>query len=186
LSTNKAIFIDRDGTLVKEVWYLSDEKQLELKPTVPEALKMLREYGFLIVIVTNQSVIGRGIIDHEKLRVIHERLQTLLQQKGARYDHLYYCPHLPEEGCSCRKPAPGLILKAAEDLHIDLKSSFVVGDRLMDVKAAKSLGVRCAVVISTWSSLDGDVRSWGADFIGENLLEVAEWIIRQEQRDTRS
>jgi len=98
--------------------------------------------GFRLVIVTNQSVVGRGLATHEEMARIHEKLQSELKRMGCSVDAIYYCPHLPGAGCSCRKPAPGLILRAAKDLEIDIASSWMIGDKEIDLEAARRAGCR--------------------------------------------
>ena len=102
--------------------------------------------GFQLVVVTNQSVIGRGLASHEEMSRIHEKLLAELKREGVSVDGIYYCPHLPGEGCSCRKPEPGLILRAAKDLRIDVLSSWMIGDKEIDIEAAKRAGCRGILV----------------------------------------
>jgi len=139
----RAIFLDRDGVLTKERGdYVRTADQLEVLPGVGHALSDLRKMGFRLVVVTNQSVIGRGLASHEEMSRIHEKLLAKLKGEGVSVDAIYYCPHLPGEGCSCRKPEPGLILRAAKDLGIDVSSSWMIGDKEIDLEAAKRAGCR--------------------------------------------
>ncbi|HTX91547.1 MAG TPA: HAD family hydrolase [Anaerolineales bacterium] len=143
-----AVFLDRDGTINVERGYITDPKLVELYPGVGKALGDLISLGYLVVIVSNQSAIGRHLMDNEQLVRVNEKLWDLLAQSGARYDALYYCPHAPEEACECRKPKAGLILQAACDLQIDLSSSYVVGDKLLDVQAGLTIGCRTILVLT--------------------------------------
>jgi histidinol-phosphate phosphatase family protein len=141
--TVKAIFLDRDGVLTRErPDYVKTPNELEILPGIGPPLRALRERGFRLVIVTNQSVVGRGLATHDDLDRIHEKLQSELKRMGCYIDAIYYCPHVPEEKCSCRKPQPGLILKATKDLGIDVNDSWMIGDKEIDLEAAKRAGCR--------------------------------------------
>jgi D-glycero-D-manno-heptose 1,7-bisphosphate phosphatase len=138
-----AVFVDRDGTLISDVGYLSRKEQLEILPGVPEALRSLKEIGFKLVMITNQSGIARGLLTEADLDEIHEELCRRLSKRGVVLDGIYYCPHHPQVGgdgyrivCDCRKPKPGMVNKAAEDLGLDLRSSYVVGDQATDMELA--------------------------------------------------
>jgi histidinol-phosphate phosphatase family protein len=141
--TVKAIFLDRDGVLTREKPdYVKTPNELEILPGIGPPLRALRERGFRLVIVTNQSVVGRRLATHDDLARIHEKLQSELKRMGCYIDAIYYCPHVPDERCSCRKPQPGLILKAAKDLGINVNQSWMIGDKEIDLEAAKRAGCR--------------------------------------------
>ncbi len=146
MARSPAIFVDRDDTIMVDVKYCADPAMVRLIPGASEGLRALREAGYRVVIVTNQSGIGRGYFDVETLRRVHNKLRDELRREGADYDAVYYCPHTPEEDCQCRKPKPGLLLKAASELNIDLASSYTVGDRDLDVGAGKAAGTRTILV----------------------------------------
>lgn len=148
-----AVFLDRDGTINEEVDYLSDPADLVLLPGAAAAIRRWNGAGYLVVVVTNQSGIARGLLDEERLREIHDRLQRMLAREGAAIDAFYHCPHHPDFGepplrerCGCRKPAPGMLLRAAEELHLDLERSWIVGDSLRDLEAGAAVGVRGILV----------------------------------------
>lgn len=144
-----AIFIDRDGTLIEEVDYLANPQGVVLIPGAARALVALREGGYKLVLVTNQSGIARGMFDEETLRKIHAFLQSTLAEHGASLDGLYHCPHHPDFGsppCSCRKPAPGMIMQAAQDLNLDLERSWMIGDAVRDTDAGRAAGTRTLLV----------------------------------------
>lgn len=154
----KAIFLDRDGTINKYVGFLRDIDQFELLEGVPEAIKKINESGYLAIVVTNQPVIARGEVSLQELQEIHNKLETLLGQYGAYVDAIYYCPHHPDKGyegerseykinCSCRKPKPGMLLQAAEKYNIDLTSSWMVGDGKNDMEAGRAAGCHLAKII---------------------------------------
>ena len=154
----KAVFLDRDGTLNRYVGFLRDIDQLELLPGAAEAVRAINETGYLAVLVTNQPVIARGEVTAGQLRAIHNKLETLLGQEGAYLNAIYYCPHHPHKGyagevaelkveCTCRKPAPGMLLQAARDWNIDLSASWMIGDSENDVEAGRAAGCRTARII---------------------------------------
>lgn len=143
MSSSRAVFLDRDGVLTRERSdYVKTPGELEVLPGIGPPLRDLRKMGFRLVVVTNQSVVGRGLATHEELGRIHEKLQSELKRIGCSVDAIYYCPHLPGAGCSCRKPEPGLILRAAKDLGIDVTSSWMIGDKEIDLEAARRAGCR--------------------------------------------
>lgn len=153
----KAVFVDRDGTINKHVGFLKKIDQFELIDGVAEAFREINKLGYLIIVVTNQPVIARGDVSIEELEMIHMKMETLLGQKGAYIDGLYYCPHHPDKGfegerpeykveCSCRKPKPGLILQAAAKYNIELKESWMVGDGINDIAAGRNAGCKTAYI----------------------------------------
>lgn len=176
----KAIFLDRDGTINKYVGFLREIDEFELLPGVAEAVKMINASGYLCVVITNQPVIARGEVMVSELGIIHNKMETLLGAEGAYIDGLYYCPHHPDKGfegevealkfeCDCRKPKPGLIFRAAEDFNIDLASSWMIGDGENDVKAGQAAGCRTALI--------GENEGSEPDVVANNLLEVVEAIL---------
>ncbi len=149
----RAVFLDRDGTINREVDYLSNPDDFEFLPGAIQALKDLKAAGFALVVVTNQSGIARGILSEATLALIHERMTSELHEAGVELDWIGYCPHHPTVGgpsyqadCSCRKPRPGMLLSAAGHLGIDLDASFCVGDSLRDVEAAEHVSVKGILV----------------------------------------
>lgn len=156
----KAIFLDRDGTINKYVGFLTDINEFELLDGVTEAIKMINESGYLAIVVTNQPVIARGEVSVEELQEIHNKMETLLGQAGAYIDDIFYCPHHPHKGyegerpeykieCECRKPKPGMLLAAAEKYNIDLRESWMIGDGENDIEAGKNAGCNVCVVGNT-------------------------------------
>src|SRR2546423_10144261 len=138
--THPAVFLDRDGTLIDDVGYPRDPAGVRLVDGAAEALVALRQAGFRLVVVSNQSGIGRGLVTEDEARSVHERFVSELEHRGVRLDGVRYCPHAPEAGCDCRKPAPGLLLTAAVDLGLDLDASFMVGAKGPDVEPAPRAG----------------------------------------------
>ncbi|MCX7828541.1 MAG: HAD family hydrolase [Thermanaerothrix sp.] len=137
---NRAVFLDRDGVIIRDVGYLGEPAGVELLPGVPKALGRLKEAGWMLVVVTNQSGIGRGFFSEEDHLMVRRRMEELLYDFGVRLDGYFHCPHGPMEGCFCRKPRPGLVLKASWELQIDPARSFVVGDKMSDVELAWNVG----------------------------------------------
>jgi histidinol-phosphate phosphatase family protein len=140
---SRAVFLDRDGVLTRErADYVKKPEELEILPGIYEPLRKIKEKGFRIVLVTNQSVIGRGLTTHEEMERIHEKLRLELARQDCTVDAIYYCPHVPGEGCDCRKPEPGMIIRAASDLGIDRSKSWMIGDKEIDLEAARRAGCR--------------------------------------------
>lgn len=155
----KAIFLDRDGTLNKYVGFLRNIKDFELIDGVAEAIRIINASGYLAIVATNQPIIARGEISYDELGVIHNKMETLLGVEGAYLDAIYYCPHHPHKGyegevqelkieCECRKPKPGMLLEAAKDFNIDLSQSWMVGDNVNDIQAGKNAGCKTALLTS--------------------------------------
>jgi len=145
---HKAVFFDRDGIINKErLDYVKTLDELEIFPNVADCISSLKKAGFLVVVVTNQSAINRGMTTHEKLLEIHNEIQNFLKKYGTKVDGFYYCPHKPDENCNCRKPKPGLLLKAADELNIDLKSSWLIGNNDSDLQASSSVGCKSIKVV---------------------------------------
>ncbi|MBI4965658.1 MAG: HAD family hydrolase [Desulfomonile tiedjei] len=164
----KAIFLDRDGVInfkLPENRYVSDKSQFRLIPGVVEAMSILKELGFLLVVITNQRGIARGFMAEEDLAGVHEAMLAQLQAQGVRIDGIYYCPHEEFEGCDCRKPEPGMILSASMDLGIDLAGSFMVGDSPSDVAAGRRAGTRTVRIAA---EKDND-----ADYTFSSLIDFA-------------
>lgn len=175
----KAIFLDRDGTLNKYVGFLRDIDTFELLSDVCDAVKKINESGYLAIVITNQPVIARGEVTKDQLQEIHNKMETLLGQQGAYLDAIYYCPHHPHKGyegeipelkieCDCRKPKPGMLLQAAEDFNIDLSQSWMVGDGENDVLAGKAAGCKTALLGDGKYGQDLTVKSI-ADFVCKQL-----------------
>lgn len=151
------IFFDRDGTLIEERNYLSDPAGVVLIPGAAEALRLARAAGFLAVVLTNQSGVGRGFFTLEDVQRVHERMLALLAREGAGVDGIYVCPHAPGDDCSCRKPRTGLVEQAARELGIDLPRSWMIGDKPADIELARNAGLRSVLVLTGYgaSSLAG-------------------------------
>jgi len=182
-STNKAVFLDRDGTIARDVHYCRRPEDFEILPTVPQAIKLLNENGFKVIVVTNQSGIARGYFTEEILTQIHEKMRDELAKYGARVDAIYYCPHHPDDGCECRKPGTALFLRAAREHGIDLRSSYVVGDMQMDIDAGKALGCKTVLVTTGPQSPVTNPQSPIdlPDHVALDLFHASKWIITRSQ-----
>jgi len=185
-----AVFLDRDGTLIRDVNYLCHVEQIEVLPGVAPALRLLRERGFKLVMVTNQSVVGRGRLTELGLREIHAVLAEKLAQDGATMDAIYYCPHHPTEGvgryriaCKCRKPQTGMIDRATRELGLDPSVSYVVGDQAIDLELARRAGATGILIGSSDLVPDPEVSKWPV-FAG--LWHAAQWIVERTQHPTKS
>lgn len=177
----KAVFLDRDGTINRYVGFLRDIDRFELIDGVSEAIKLINSSDYLAIVVTNQPVIARGEVTYDQLKQIHNKMETLLGQEGAFLDDIYFCPHHPDKGfpgevpelkirCRCRKPEPGLLLEAAEKYNIDLSASWMIGDGEADIKAGMNAGCRTALI----GSAD---RLYGQTFTADSLLDAVKIIL---------
>lgn len=155
----RVIFFDRDGVINRERKdYVKTVSELDIFPDIVDPIKHLKDDGFLIIVITNQSAINRGLTTHEKINEIHNQIQSFLIRNGTSIDGFYYCPHRPDENCICRKPKPGLLLKAADEMRIDLKSSWMIGNTDTDVQAADAAGCR-SMRIGSSKELNSVVKS---------------------------
>ena len=154
----KTVFVDRDGVINQERSdYVKSISELEIYPNVAKNIKLLKDAGFLVIVITNQSAVNRGIVTHEMINQIHNSIQDHLKKYGTFLDGFYYCPHTPNENCNCRKPKPGLLQQAILELNIDLNSSWMIGDSDSDIEAADSIGCK-AIKINDNFSLDNAVE----------------------------
>lgn len=152
---NKAVFFDRDGVINKERKdYVKTISELEIFSGIIEPIKKLKGAGFNIIVITNQSAINRGLTTHQKVSEIHSAIQEFLKKNGTQIDSFYYCPHKPDENCLCRKPKPGLILRAADEMQINLKSSWMIGDSDTDIQAALAAGCKYLKINSNYELQD--------------------------------
>ncbi len=180
-SGQPAVFVDRDGTLIRDVGYLSRLEQLEILPNVPEAIRLLKEVGFKVVVVTNQSAVARGRLTEAVLAEIHRELFARLARLGARLDALYYCPHHPTEGlepykidCDCRKPNTAMIRRAVMEHNLAPTRSYVVGDQIVDMELAARSGTK-----GIWINTAGQIPADGfpaVAHVAPSLWEAACWI----------
>jgi D-glycero-D-manno-heptose 1,7-bisphosphate phosphatase len=190
--SHPAIFLDRDGTICREVGYVNHVDRLELLPRSAEAVRRINESGRLAVLVTNQAGAARGYFPRELIEKVHERLEALLAREGARLDALYHCPHHPELGeadlrraCDCRKPGPGMLLRARQELGADLARSWIVGDSFKDMEAGLAAGVPGVLLRTGYGKGELLYKAAGSPArpsrIADDLLEAVEWILGREE-----
>lgn len=181
-SLRSAAFLDRDGTLVAERGYLANPDGLELLPGVPGALRALRDAGIPVIVVSNQSGVGRGLFPLARVYEVMARLRRTLREEGVELDAVYFCPHRPEEGCACRKPGTGLLLRAAEDQCVALASSVMVGDKRLDAATGQAAG-GFGVLVRTGYGREEEARIGDGEFerapdrVFNGLPEAAAWFV---------
>jgi D-glycero-D-manno-heptose 1,7-bisphosphate phosphatase len=184
---NRAVFIDRDGTISEEVGYINHVSRFRLFPYSAAALNQLHDNGYLAIVITNQAGVARGYFSEEMVQAIHRQMAEDLEAGGAKLDAIYYCAHHPSVGeppyqldCDCRKPKPGLLLRAAQDYDIDLANSWMVGDRYSDIELAANAGVRSALVLSGYGRGEWEHQraNWTRqpDLVAEHLLAAVNQI----------
>ena len=164
-----AAFLDRDGTLIEEVNFLSQVEHLRLFPYTYESVNRLKDAGYLTIVVTNQSGIGRGIFDEASMHTLHDEIQIRLD---GMIDAFYFCPHLPCDGCVCRKPGLGMIQSAQRDFDIDLPNSWMFGDKLIDVETARNAGMHGAMVMTGYGRSHSTQLEFSPDVLAEDLLSA--------------
>jgi D-glycero-D-manno-heptose 1,7-bisphosphate phosphatase len=173
---NKCIFLDRDGVINKEVGYLSDPDKFEFIPGSIEALKILKQKGYLLILITNQAGIARGYFSEKNLYDIHSKMKNILKEYDITLDDIFYCPHHPEftGDCNCRKPLPGMIFRAKSKFNIDLTKSYMIGDTLNDIKAGVNAECRTVLVLSGYGREEQKkIEDIKPDMIFKNLYEFA-------------
>lgn len=195
MEKNIAVFLDRDGTINEEVGYLDSLDKLKIIPASYKAIKLINLSGMKAVVISNQAGVARGFFTEGFVHEVNNRLLTDLQKNGASIDKFYYCPHHPEDGkgkylqsCNCRKPAPGMLLQAAQDLNIDLANSYFVGDRFIDMETAKKVGAKGILVKTGYGEdlLQDDGPDTATpenrpDFIATDILEAVQWILKKRK-----
>lgn len=169
----KAVFLDRDGTIIEEVDFLATTEETELFPYTIEALKIFRDNGFLLFVTTNQSGIARGFFGATAVNSIHQKIQDELNAEGLNIESFHYCPHFPDQGCRCRKPNTGMIEQACANYDIDLSESWMIGDKKLDIGMGFNAGTQTALVLTGYGIKHQNQLQQKPDVIAENLLEVA-------------
>jgi histidinol-phosphate phosphatase family protein len=207
---NRAVFLDRDGTILKEKSYTLKPEQVELIEKVGEGIKLLNDHGFKVFVVTNQSVISRKYITPATLHQIHNQMLHLLSPFGGKIEKVYYCPHLASHNCTCRKPKPGMVEEAVREFGIDIEHSYIVGDRSEDIELGNKIGLKTVLVLTGYGKFTstfllphyqginfryweggGEVLSYygvltlkpiskAPNFVAPNLFEACKWICREK------
>ncbi|MFA6448226.1 MAG: HAD family hydrolase [bacterium] len=190
----RAVFIDRDGTLSDEIGYVNHVSRYRMLPRSAEAIKKLNDAGIPAVLVTNQAGVARGYFPEERILEVHKRMEELLAQDGAKMDGIYYCPHHPTAGeppyraeCDCRKPKPGLLLRAAAEMDLDISGSYMIGDKFSDVELAHVAGCKGVLVLTGYGRGEWEYERENAgitpDLVAEDLLDAVEWILKDINKE---
>lgn len=182
--SNNAVFLDRDGTLNEDPGYISDPEKVVLFPDTGRALAKLKQYGFLLIVISNQSGIARGMMTSKDVDAVNEKLNTLLSEYKVRIDAFYYCPAHPDysavEDCDCRKPSPKLVIEAAKEFNVDLQKSYFIGDSVSDIKCGKNAGLKTILVRTgkgeeSFSILQKENNF--PTFVADNLINACNFIL---------
>ena len=174
----KVVFLDRDGIISRDSPnHIKSWEEFHFLPNSKKGIKQLNNHKFHIILITNQSVIARGMVTKEELQNIHNKMKKEIEEYGGKIDKIYYCPHHPDDGCNCRKPKPGMILKAAEENNINTRKSYMIGDRMMDIEVGKAVGSK-TILIPSESGLKELRQSISKpDYIAKDLLDASKWLI---------
>lgn len=182
MNKKRAVFLDRDGTILNERGYLGDPKKIKFYATAFRGLQTFQKLGFKLIIVSNQSGVARGYFSLAQLAKINRSFTEQLRRRGIHISKIYFCPHSPEGGCSCRKPKPGMIHRAARELKIDLKSSYMIGDQQRDIQLAQRTKLKGLLVLTgAGKYYRGRVKKMGFK-VTQNLTTASAWIRRQESK----
>ena len=185
LTKHRAVFLDRDGTVNQEVDYLKSIKDLRLIRNTARTIRLLNQNKIKVVIVTNQSGISRGLFSIKDLDTIHNELKKMLRKRGAYIDAIYYCPHHPDEKCSCRKPKSGMFKLAARDFDLKLNKCYVIGDKLTDIKSARNISAAGVLVRTGYGKSEQNKlgeSDIAPEHVAENLYDAVKWIIKDINR----
>lgn len=188
---NKAVFLDRDGTINEEMGYINHLERFKLLPRVGPAIRLLNQHEIKVVVITNQSGVARGYFSESLVHLVHQKMQDLLMREGAYLDGIYYCPHHPDAGelpyrqkCRCRKPAPGLVEKAVRELDLDCGQSYLIGDRGNDIEFSHQIGAKGILVLTGYGKGEweyyGDQWKVKPDHVAHDLYEAVQWVLKQE------
>lgn len=177
---NKAIFLDRDGTIIKKFPYLNDENKVELLEGVGEGLKRLQSAGFKLIIISNQSGVGRNLISFSQLNKVTGKLRQMLLDQHVTIDDIYYCHHIPEDICCCRKPKTLMFEEAIKNMNIDVKQSYTIGDRYSDTNAGKMVKTNTILLCNDKNKIDTSKYScnFRPNHIAVNFINAVDWILR--------
>ena len=168
--------LDRDGTIIVERHYLSEPGQIEFLPGSVRGLRQMSAMGLGLIVITNQSGVGRGFFDHTRLDLIHRQFCERLKAEGVHLEGIYYCPHLPEDNCLCRKPSPGLVQQAARELHFDVEASFVIGDKTIDIEMGRRVNATTFLVRTGYGNEAARNATVTPDYIVDDLAAAAQTI----------
>ena len=178
MTKRKFVALDRDGTIIVERRYLSSPDQVELLPGAAAGLRAMRALGLGLVLVTNQSALARGYFDMARLEATHDRLRELLAAEDVQLDGIYVCPHVPEDGCDCRKPLPGLLLQASREFGFDAADALVIGDKPCDIELGQAVGATTLLVRTGYGAEHEAARTVIPDHVADDLVEAANFAAR--------
>jgi D,D-heptose 1,7-bisphosphate phosphatase len=188
MKKHAAVFLDRDGTINEEVGYMDSLEKLKIIPEAFAAIRLINQNGMKAVVITNQSGVARGLFSEEFVQTVHALIQKQLKARKAFIDAFYHCPHHPTEGqgvylqtCNCRKPAPGLLFKAADEMEIDLGRSYMIGDMPKDIEAAKRAGAK-GILVRTGYGQEHRAFDVEPDYIAGNILDAVRWILKDKDK----
>ncbi len=183
---DKVIFLDRDGTINREDGYITKVEQIHLYEGTVPALRMLNEMGYRIVIVSNQAGVGKGLLNEDELLKINNAILKILADQGVSIERLYYCPHHPDavvpvyrKQCACRKPATGMVVRAAQDLGVDVRGAYMIGDKLCDMELAYNFGGRGILVLTGYGTKEQaliDGKPYAPVYLAADILDAVRWI----------
>ena len=176
-----AVFLDRDGTINQDTGYIDSPERLFIIDGAASAIKRLNSKGFRVVVITNQSGVGRGYFTKEAADSVNKKLEEVLKREGAHLDGIYYCPHHPDDNCECRKPRIGLLEKARNDLAIDFKKSYIIGDKGSDIEIAQGVGGKGILVLTGSGKDEKQKLDHEPSYIATDLKDAVEWIIKDRQ-----
>ncbi|NQU16782.1 MAG: HAD family hydrolase [Candidatus Saganbacteria bacterium] len=189
---NKAVFLDKDGTINEDKGYIDHPMKIDLLPNSAKAISLLNQATMRVLVVSNQAGVARGYFGEDMLQAIDKTIQKKLLASHAYYDGIYYCPHHPEFGhypykkdCECRKPNPGMLLKAADEYGLDLKDCYMIGDKDSDLEAGRRAGCKTVLVLTGYGEeTQKNLNGHRPDFIAQDLLEAVNWILTLEPNST--
>jgi D-glycero-D-manno-heptose 1,7-bisphosphate phosphatase len=184
--SNRAVFVDRDGTIIEDSGYISSPQDVQFLPGSIAAIRQLNQAGYKVIVITNQSGVARGFFGEDMLQTVDKSIHKAVLSGGGHIDAFYYCPHHSEHGvypyrqeCACRKPAPGLIKKAAREHQIDLSRSFMIGDHSCDIAAGQQAGVRTVFVTTGHGAKEQHKLQQQPDQIAANLAAAVDWVLKE-------
>jgi len=179
----KAVFIDRDGTINENIGYIDHPDKFHMYPGIAEGIKQLNDLDFDIIIITNQSAIARNLINEEELSIIHQKMKKELEKTGAKIDKIYYCPHHPDQKCNCRKPNTGMFEQAISENDINVHTSYVIGDRMLDIEAGHKMGLTTILIPENKALIDEEMKvsPISPNYYCDTFLSAVEWIAKRNQ-----
>lgn len=184
LPKNKTVFIDRDGVINHDSpEYIKTCDEFEFIPGSLKAFRLLARHGYNTIVITNQSVIGRKMVSPKGLDEIFSKLKAGIEEEGGRITDIFFCPHVPDDNCNCRKPKPGMIISAADKHNIDLESSVMIGDSAKDIQCAKNAKCGCSILVKTGNGVQAQrelaSKNISPDYFAKNLLDAVNWILKK-------